>query len=100
MLEAMSCGCVVVGSDTEPVREVIEDGVNGILTDFNSPREIADKAIGALTYPSLMESVRKKARETIEKKYALSDLLPRHLGYIMNRGNGANGGVKSNGPFG
>ena len=33
-LEAMSAGCTVVASDTGPVREVIGDGVCGILTDF------------------------------------------------------------------
>ncbi|MGK7896837.1 MAG: glycosyltransferase, partial [Xenococcus sp. (in: cyanobacteria)] len=29
MLEALCTGCLIVGSDTPPVKEVIEDGVNG-----------------------------------------------------------------------
>lgn len=34
ILEAMSCGVLVVGSDTAPVREVLRHGSNGFLCDF------------------------------------------------------------------
>ena len=42
-LEAMAVGCSIVASDTQPVREVIRNGVNGLLVDFfphsNRPRQ-------------------------------------------------------------
>jgi glycosyltransferase involved in cell wall biosynthesis len=81
----MSTGCLLVASDTPPVREVIEDGVNGILVDFFSPQAIVEKIEDTLDHPDRMEILRINARKTILKKYRLSDLLPKHLEWI--RGN-------------
>ena len=38
VLEAMAAGCLVVGSNTEPVREIIQHEHNGLLVDFFLPR--------------------------------------------------------------
>jgi glycosyltransferase involved in cell wall biosynthesis len=84
LLEALSTGCLVIGSDTAPVREVIEDGVNGLLADFHSPQAIAARVEEALDQPSRMADIRVAARRTVLDRYALSDLLPRHLRLIRN----------------
>jgi glycosyltransferase involved in cell wall biosynthesis len=82
MLEALSTGCLVVASRTHPVTEVIEDGVNGLLVDFFSPQEIADRVEEALNSPTSMAPIRVKARETILERYNLAELLPKHLHWI------------------
>jgi len=82
MLEALSTGCLIVGSNTAPVKEVIQDGVNGLLVDFFSPKEIADRVEEVLNHPDRMAQIREKARETIFKKYDLAKLLPQHLKWI------------------
>ena len=82
MLEAMATGCLVIGSDTPPVREVITDEKNGLLVDFFSPVNIAERVDEVLDHPNRLASVRSKARETIVKKYNLSHLLPLHLQYL------------------
>jgi glycosyltransferase involved in cell wall biosynthesis len=68
MLEAMAVGCVVIGSNTAPVTEVI-NGKNGLLVDFFSPSEIAAKVDEILSNPKKYVSMRKNARETIVNNY-------------------------------
>jgi glycosyltransferase involved in cell wall biosynthesis len=84
MLEAMSAGCLVIASNTPPVTEIIQDGVNGILVDFFSPQEIANRVEEALDNPDKMASIRAKARETIMERYDLAKLLPQHLEWIKD----------------
>lgn len=79
MLEAMSSGCLIIGSDTPPVKEVIKDGVNGLLVDFFSPKEIAERVDEVMKHPTRMAEIRGQARQTIIDKYSLQQLLSRHL---------------------
>src|ERR671933_251951 len=82
MLEALSAGCLVVGSNTAPVTEMIQDGVNGLLVDFFNTQEICDRIEEALDNPTQMAPIRAKARETILERYDLAQLLPQHLQWI------------------
>jgi len=79
MLEAMSVGCPVIGSNTPPVAEVIEDGKNGLLADFFSPEEIAERVDEALDHEDRMAALRERARNTILERYDLANCLPRQL---------------------
>ncbi len=85
LLESLCTGCLVVASKTPPLMEVIQDGVNGLLADFFSPEEICDRIEEALNQPDKMASIRKQARETVEKYYNLSLLLPKHLEWIQHQ---------------
>ena len=69
MLEAMSLGGLVIGSDTAPVREVIKDGKNGLLVDFFNPKQIAQTVCSALAEPKKFAAIRQAARQTIVKRY-------------------------------
>jgi glycosyltransferase involved in cell wall biosynthesis len=78
MLEAMAAGCLVVGSRTAPVEEIITDGVNGLLVDFFTKKELLDAVIRALDGPEDMVDIRRQARRTIQDRYDLSRIcLPR-----------------------
>ncbi|SMF95344.1 Glycosyltransferase involved in cell wall bisynthesis [Methylomagnum ishizawai] len=83
MLEAMAAGCLVVGSRTPPVEEVIEDGMNGLLVDFFSPESIAGAVIRALQQPEQLRDLRANARRTVVERYDLERLcLPRQMALV------------------
>lgn len=71
MLEAMSAGALVVGSDTAPVREVIEDGVNGVLTDFFDAGRLAEKVVNVLEAPQDFAAMAAAGRQTVIERYDL-----------------------------
>lgn len=48
LLEAMASGCLIVGSDTAPVREVITHGENGLLVGFFDGQVLASQALEVL----------------------------------------------------
>jgi glycosyltransferase involved in cell wall biosynthesis len=80
MLEAMAAGCLVVGSRTQPVEEVIHHGGNGLFVDFFSPEQIADRVIEALEDKRAFASLRQNARQSIIERFDLRTIcLPAHL---------------------
>ncbi len=83
-LESMACGCALVSSSTQPVLEAVEDGVTGLLADFFSPEEVAEKVYQILDHKDRMADMRVAARESIVQKYDLDRLLPLHMDLVRD----------------
>jgi glycosyltransferase involved in cell wall biosynthesis len=79
MMDAMSCGAVVLGSDTAPIREMIKDGQNGLIADFFNPDALAAKALDALRDPAAARAMGRAAEQMIVERYSLDAVLPRML---------------------
>ena len=77
MIEAMSAGCLLVASDTAPVREVVRNGENGLLADFFDTGALADRICETLDRPGAFGHLREAARRTAVERYAASMLVPR-----------------------
>jgi len=88
MLEAMGAGALIVGSDTEPVRELITDGENGVLVPFFEPEAVADKLCHILDNNDDYQPIRDRAHKTIVDKYATKDLVPKYWDLIKSVANG------------
>ncbi len=89
LIESLSCGALVVASDTAPVREVITDTENGFLANFFDHNAFADRLTYVLDNHVDLQDVRKKARQTVMQNYALKNLLPKHIRLIQDVANGS-----------
>jgi len=70
VVEAMASGCYVIGSDTAPVRDAIEDGVNGRLLPFFDHEALAEALVDACRHPQAQADMRRRARETAVEKFS------------------------------
>ena len=83
MLEAMAAGCLVIGSRTPPVEEVIEDGVNGWLTDFFDTAALGERVCAVLESAAGLARVRAAARRAVVERYDLGSVcLPQQVALI------------------
>ncbi|MCB2152506.1 MAG: glycosyltransferase, partial [Rhodobacteraceae bacterium] len=85
LIEAMSAGALVVGSDTPPVAEAIRDGVNGRLVPFFDVPGWSRVLTDALADPVAQMPLRLAARETALARYDLRTVcLPRLVAFVEN----------------
>ena len=70
LVEAMASGCYVVASDTPPLHDAIEDGVNGRLLPFFDVAALSETLIGACRNPGASASLRAAARATAVEKFS------------------------------
>lgn len=81
-LDAMSCGCCIVASNTPPVLEFMQDNHSALLFDFFNVEQLVEKVEYALDNKDKMQELRHNARKIIVDNYALKDLLPKHIEYV------------------
>ena len=84
LTEAMSAGAYIVGSDTEPVRELITDGENGRLVPFFDVPALSAALIRGLAGDDPQAAaIRAAARQTILDGYDLRQhSLPRLIDWV------------------
>ncbi len=70
LTEAMAFGKPVVGSRAGGMREVVEDGVTGLLAEPGDAASLAEQLRSLVVEPDLRARLGAAARETFERKFA------------------------------
>ncbi|MEA3208306.1 MAG: hypothetical protein QOE70_1363 [Chthoniobacter sp.] len=76
LFNALSCGCVVLASDVEPVREVIQPGKSGLLAPLFDTDAQLENALRVLAEPAAFRALGKAGRTLMEDKYSLEVCVP------------------------
>lgn len=79
LMNALACGATVLASNTAPVREMVTDGVNGLLTDFFDVDAMAQRIEDVLNAPGDYRHLGRQATEFIRGSYSLEVCLPQML---------------------
>ena len=84
LLEAMSAGCAIVASDTQPLREAIRHDDTGRLVDFFDPKALTAEVCDLLERPSERARLGANARRFALDHYDLATIcLPQQLAWVQ-----------------
>lgn len=83
LLEAMSVGCAIVASDTQPLHEAIRHDETGRLVDFFDVAGIANEVCALLDDPAKRQRLGQNARAFAQNHYDLKTIcLPGQLSWV------------------
>ena len=83
LLEAMSIGCAIVASNTQPLHEAIKHDDTGLLVDFFDVGKLADTICRLLDDPANRQRLGQNARIFAQANYDLNAIcLPRQLAWV------------------
>jgi glycosyltransferase involved in cell wall biosynthesis len=78
-MDALACGCTVLGSDTAPVREVIRHEQTGLLAGFFDVDGLTRQALRVLDDPEKYRPLGQAGMRLIDEGYSLEKKLPEML---------------------
>jgi glycosyltransferase involved in cell wall biosynthesis len=71
LLEAMACGCCVVGSNVGGVPELIQDGENGLLFRSGDVNDLVAKLTGVIQSRELRDRLGSNAARTARESFSI-----------------------------
>ncbi len=83
LFQAMSSGCLVLASDTTPVRDLVQHNENGILCDPDDVPAMTAIVSEVLAAPDPFKPLREAARQTIADQYDFKICLPKLADFYL-----------------
>ncbi len=84
VMEAMACGAPTIFGACGPHNEIIEDGVDGLVCDPHSPKDIANKVLSITGSLSEVKRIGVAARKKAETCFTEERLLRQTLAFYRN----------------
>ncbi|MGH7175971.1 MAG: glycosyltransferase, partial [Tepidisphaeraceae bacterium] len=78
LIEAMSLGVPVVATDVPGIRDVVQDGVNGLLVPVGSPAKLAVAIRRIATDHNLRFRVVENGLRIVRERFSWEVVLPRY----------------------
>ena len=70
LIEAMASRVPVISSDIAPFKEIVENGINGLLFKKGNPADIAEKVISLLENRNLTNDLVRRGYDTVKEKFS------------------------------
>lgn len=77
LLEAMAAGAPLVSTDIPVVNEIVQHGINGWLTRYNDPDDLAQGILAVLNDPRLRQRLIHGGRFTVATRFREDELVER-----------------------
>lgn len=79
LIEAAACGRAIVTTNEPGCREIVQDGVNGILVESKNPVELAESIEELIMSPALRNKMGLAGRKLVEDRFSLDLVVNRTL---------------------
>ncbi|MGB9706937.1 MAG: glycosyltransferase family 4 protein [Microgenomates group bacterium] len=84
VLEAMSCGMAVVGTDIGGINKMVKSGVNGLLVKKKNHQNLLKAILFLIKNPQERSRLGKRAREEILEKYTNDKVAKMYFNFFQN----------------
>ena len=83
LVEALACECPVVASDLPAIRDVVMDGVNGLLCQPRDSAELAARIGYLFEHPELRRSMGRAGRQYVQSRFDWTTVSSRYAALIQ-----------------
>ena len=81
--EALSCGTPVIATDLPAIRDIVQDGVNGLIFEQKNSKMLAEKIIYLLNNPDKMQEMGKNGRKFVEENFGWEIITEKYRDIIL-----------------